>query len=854
MGAIDDIKKINAEIAKLRKEMGSNPIKPFDQKDLTAAKYTLEGIRAEVREMGSDLDYISKSFKDSVNELSRQNEYLKNSKKALSSIADISRKITDYRRGESSLSQDQLSNLKNQARVKFESLKNDLKSGQLSKIQANEVQEALNQQEMFDSAVERTITHQKQVNKEIGLLGQGIGGVAKALKKAGFGDLSKPLQDAIDKTKNARLQTKLNKDEITSTNEEINRGNTNNASAAQIRAGFMGKEMKDQQIKVDSLNAQNKSLSTQTSKYKNIGKSLTDQIHKFNVVDFLITAVVDGLLGADKATEELARGLGMSMDAAHEMRGDFADIANSSGNINITTKAVQESQMAMGKSLGTRAALNEGDLETMTNMVKTMGFQHDELVGLEKLSLSQGKSLKSNTNEILGGARAYASRNKLVVNEKEILKEVSNASASLKLSLGGSAQAVAEAAVQAKKFGINLEQAEKIAGSLLDFESSIESELSAELLTGKDLNLEKARGLALAGKSIEAAAAMLEQVGSSAEFGEMNVLQQQEIAKAMGMQKDELAASLIESEALAAMNAKEGQSALEAYNLEIAKGKSKEDMIKMLGEEAAENLEAQSNQSKFNAMVEKLKDIFVQVGDVLMPIFDILGSIFEIVGYVLMPVGLLLDAFTYIKDAISDSLPALITFGAVLAGILITQQALAYSKQKGLAYDTAQWLMSKKKLIVSAVTAISEKRQTAGKKKNVMLSIAGAAMEAFKSMAMYPFVGPVLGGIAAAAAVAYGVSLMSDGVIGPGGETIVSGPKGSIQVDKDDSMIVGTDLGGKKKPKKPAGDAGGTVNVDMGPTNALLQQLISAVNAGGSINLDGQKVGEALKLGAYKIQ
>ena len=353
MGAIDDIKKINAEIAKLRKEMGSNPIKPFDQKDLTAAKYALEGIRAEVREMSSDLDYISKSFKDSVNELSRQNEFLKNSKKALSSIADISRKITDYRRGESSLSQDQLSNLKNQARVKFESLKTDLKSGQLSKIQANEIQEALNQQEMFDSAVERTITHQKQVNKEIGLLGQGIGGVAKALKKAGFGDLSKPLQDAIDKTKNARLQTKLNKDEITSTNEEINRGNTNNASAAQIRAGFMGKEMKDQQIKVDSLNAQNKSLSTQTNKYKNIGKSLTDQIHKFNVVDFLITAVVDGLLGADKATEELARGLGMSMDAAHEMRGDFADIANSSGNINITTKAVQESQMAMGKSLGT---------------------------------------------------------------------------------------------------------------------------------------------------------------------------------------------------------------------------------------------------------------------------------------------------------------------------------------------------------------------------------------------------------------------------------------------------------------------------------------------------------------------
>ena len=43
------------------------------------------------------------------------------------------------------------------------------------------------------------------------------------------------------------------------------------------------------------------------------------------------------------------------------------------------------------------------------------------------------------------------------------------------------------------------------------------------------------------------------------------------------------------------------------------------------------------------------------------------------------------------------------------------------------------------------------------------------------------------------------MSKVNDGVIGPGAETIVSGPKGSIQLNKDDSMVVGTDLGGKYK-------------------------------------------------------
>jgi hypothetical protein len=40
----------------------------------------------------------------------------------------------------------------------------------------------------------------------------------------------------------------------------------------------------------------------------------------------------------------------------------------------------------------------------------------------------------------------------------------------------------------------------------------------------------------------------------------------------------------------------------------------------------------------------------------------------------------------------------------------------------------------------------------------------------------------------------------------------------------------------------------------MTQTNALLQQLISAVTTGGVVTLDGQKVGEALKIGSFQTQ
>jgi N-methylhydantoinase B/oxoprolinase/acetone carboxylase alpha subunit len=37
---------------------------------------------------------------------------------------------------------------------------------------------------------------------------------------------------------------------------------------------------------------------------------------------------------------------------------------------------------------------------------------------------------------------------------------------------------------------------------------------------------------------------------------------------------------------------------------------------------------------------------------------------------------------------------------------------------------------------------------------------------------------------------------MNDGVIGSDGGMVVSGPKGSIQLNKDDSIVAGTNLGG----------------------------------------------------------
>ena len=99
---------------------------------------------------------------------------------------------------------------------------------------------------------------------------------------------------------------------------------------------------------------------------------------------------------------------------------------------------------------------------------------------------------------------------------------------------------IMEAAVAARKLGSNLGVVTKIADSLLDFESSIEKEMEASMLIGKQLNYNKARELALEGDIAGAARDVVAQIGGKAELQKMNVIQRRALADSIGVSVDEL--------------------------------------------------------------------------------------------------------------------------------------------------------------------------------------------------------------------------------------------------------------------------------------------------------------------------
>jgi exonuclease VII small subunit len=615
------LEDINKQIDILRSKLSKEgPFKQFEASasGINEAVEELNNLNDELDRFNDSLDDSLNSWRSIVSEAKTSSQLLNQNNNILSSSSSISQKISDHFKGINILSEKEAKNLQKSLEAQKSKLisQTDMLGKKLSELQYEKEslgnsENDLKRKQKINSEMEkltRTIQnnntllkggdklydqennklekiqqHHKEINKELGFAPQLAAGLDNVLKKMGLPDLG--VADALTEAKELGLEAK----------------------------------------------AQGKSFNTMAHFTGKLKDNFMGAFTKANLLQGAVLGLINGFIQSQKGIGDLAKGLGMSATRAADMRQEFANIANLSMDSNVNVKNLQEAQMAVGVALGTNAMLNEEDLITMAEIVKKTGLQYNELVGIQKLSLATGKSLDDNVKAALGGATAYASQNKLIVDNNKVLREVNSASSSLKLSLGGSVEALGEAVVKVQQLGMDLKTAEQIASSMLNFESSIEAELEAELLTGKNLNMERARQLALEGDIAGAAKEMADQLGSAEEFGKMNVIQQEALAKSIGLSRDALADSLIEREALAKMSMVEGETALERYNLLKAQNKSEAEIVALLGEKAAGQLEQQSAQEKFNASVEKLKEIFTQVMDALAPIFDVLSSIATVV-------------------------------------------------------------------------------------------------------------------------------------------------------------------------------------------------------------------------------
>ena len=365
-------------------------------------------------------------------------------------------------------------------------------------------------------------------------------------------------------------------------------------------------------------------------------------------ITMIVTKIADGFKRFDETTGSIAKGLSITNSEARGVAQGMTRASFGADTLFISSKGLGETLVSINASLGTSVVLSNEQLTTFTKLRETAGLTNEELMGVQKLSLANGSSFDDNANSLLNQVNALNKSSGLYINQKDVLKEVSSLSAATTLSLGKNPAAIAEAVTVAKSLGMEMSKIDAIAGSLLDFESSIENELQAELLLNKDINLEKARQAALNNDFATVAKEIAEQAGNSAEFTAMNRIQQEALAKAVGMSREDLAQTLFTQEAIAGASGDEAERRERVLNARI-----KEVGLAQAQKEAQDGglknmLDQATASEKMEASMGKINELFNSIGAVFAPIVDM---------------------FAAVAGWIAQSKGAMITLSAVIGGL-----------------------------------------------------------------------------------------------------------------------------------------------------------------------------------------
>jgi len=328
---------------------------------------------------------------------------------------------------------------------------------------------------------------------------------------------------------------------------------------------------------------------------KKLGEGISEALNDPLTLGLFLFKQIGSSIGeVDSRVTGLQKQLGLSRYESAGISADFHMIANSSEDAYITTKKLAESFSEFSSQLGFAVDYSGQTLETFTTLNKRLGLSVEQATALTSLYKLGGNNTEDQLENTVKQIGAFNTLNGKAFDTKQTIGEIASASASIQVSLGGSVQELTSATLEAKKLGLNLAQVDKIADSLLNFETSIENELKAELLIGKEINLEKARLLAI-NNDLEGVGKELEKQNINYfEYGKMNRLQQTALAEALGMSREEMSEMLLQQQRQSMTN---------------------EEISAQLEGQELSNFKALTFQESLNVALEKMQDIFTNIAE-----------------------------------------------------------------------------------------------------------------------------------------------------------------------------------------------------------------------------------------------
>ena len=892
----EELDKLNKQFERLKqlgttlnKDLSKLNIRPVAE-DAKVIEEILKSWSTEFEDSLRSVDSLSAGFKSVVQEISKGNIGINQTKKTFNTLSSIANKLSYQQAGINELSLKELKIL----RKKSEEEKINAQTNKTILEQRKKILDEQNK--AFVTSLEQKEKNTKELKNINNALEENEGIIEN--QNAQYKDLNNSLDEQIEKEKKIQKTLGLTGQAFKGIAKTLQNIGVESESIEEINTSMRKAAEEGKTLKVVTEGLK--------GSFKAIKESLlTDPAVQLAFLTKTFQTLYNIGINFSKDTANLARELGISSKNAATLNREFYSLTLSSKNAFGNQQNFLKATLELNESLGTSAVFSEKVLSTQAQISKVTGLTAEESADIYKLSLLNGKTQE----EIYDSVGAIRKGN---LNNKKVLQEVLKTSGQLAAQYKNNPKELGKAVVQAQKLGLTLEQTKNISKNLLNFEDSISAELEAELLTGKNLNLERARYLALMGDSAGAAEELMENLGPNGleKFQKMNVIQQESYARALGMSADELADSLVKQKQL------ENLGKAERANL-----KKRTAELRKAGEyEKADQLEKLALKNEDVKLSEQQLDAQARIAQAT----DTFKSALQAV--IAGPLGYLADKVAKIMETISKSpfaktvlggIGSIAAVAAAASSVYLIGKTLVnsfkgrplgrpgdpiFTTEEGTgggisgvdldslgkgakpasigkqiktliknpkAYMRALKMggkLSKLAKVGGGITSLlggvaldyAEQKQfekaqklkeqgkleEANQAKNLG-KVASVGSSTLTGAGIGGSIGALFGGIGAVPGAAIGGTLgagygalqnyLSDDTEPPAEDFIMQGGK-MTRFRKDDVVVGGTNLGG--------GDNTEVV--------ALLKELIITVKSGGNVYLDGTKVGTAMAMSTYK--
>lgn len=254
-----------------------------------------------------------------------------------------------------------------------------------------------------------------------------------------------------------------------------------------------------------------------------------------NPVYILLGVALAGIIALFKQNINLAKELGTSMGQTLNLQKSI-----SAASVMLIGTGQDASQIAgeMSDAFGTLDNITAKSIRRVGMLSTKLGVASKDIIQVQK-SLSDLFNLSADASQTVIENISSLAASQGVAAGKVIADLASNSAKFAEFATDG-AMGFAQAAIEARKVGTNLSAILGVADNLLDFETSLTKQFEAQVLTGKNLNLERARQLSLEGDIAGLTQEIQRTVGSLGEIQSMNVIERRAIAEAIGLSADDL--------------------------------------------------------------------------------------------------------------------------------------------------------------------------------------------------------------------------------------------------------------------------------------------------------------------------